>query len=50
MERAWSKDAVDWAIENKLIEGDTNGDMKLHQPLTREELCVIFKRYDDLQK
>lgn len=44
---AWSKDAVSWAVENKLMEGGTNGDLMLRSPITREQFCVMLKRYHD---
>ena len=44
---AWSKDAVSWAVENKLMEGSTNGDLMLRSPITREQFCVMLKRYHD---
>lgn len=44
---AWSKDAVTWAVENKLMEGSTNGDLMLRSPITREQFCVMLKRYHD---
>lgn len=44
---AWSKDAVTWAVESKLMEGATNGDLMLRSPITREQFCVILKRYHD---
>lgn len=44
---AWSKDAVAWAVENKLMEGGTNGDLMLRSLITREQFCVILKRYHD---
>ena len=43
----WSKDAVKWATENKLMSGDKNGDLMLRSPLTREQFCVMLKRYHD---
>ena len=46
----WSKDAVNWAIQNGLLKGDGNGDLMLHSPLTREQFCVMLKRYHDFQK
>ena len=45
---AWSKDAVNWALENRLLLGDSNGDLKLRENLTREQFCVMLKRYHDL--
>ena len=44
---AWSKDAVSWAVENKLMEGSTNGDLMLRSTITREQFCVMLKRYHD---
>ncbi len=46
----WSKDAVNWALQNRLLLGDANGDLMLRSPLTREQFCVMLKRYHDLQK
>ena len=45
---AWSKDAVNWALENRLLLGDSNGDLKLRENLTREQFCVMLKRYHDM--
>ncbi len=44
----WSKDAVDWAVENGLLQG-SGGDLMLRSPATREQIIVILKRYDDLK-
>ena len=44
---SWSKDAVTWAVDNKLMEGGTNGDLMLRSPITREQFCVMLKRYHD---
>jgi len=46
----WAKDAVDWAIEKKLIVGDERGNLLLHSYLTREQFCVLLKRYHDMMK
>ena len=40
----WSKEAVNWALENHLLLGDENGDLKLRGHLTREQFCVMLKR------
>lgn len=42
----WAADAVQWAVENKLINGTGSG-WDWQQPVTREQLAVILKRYDD---
>ena len=44
---SWSKDAVAWVVDNKLMEGGTNGDLMLRSPITREQFCVMLKRYHD---
>jgi hypothetical protein len=42
----WSKDAVAWAVANKLLQG-ADGNLMLRSPLTREQFCVMLKRYQD---
>ena len=44
----WSKEAVNWALENHLLLGDENGDLKLRGHLTREQFCVMLKRYHNM--
>ena len=44
----WAKDAVEWAVSNKLLLGDERGNLRLGDPLTREELAVILQRYSRL--
>lgn len=46
---SWSKDAVEWAVENGLMVGDTVGNLMLRSPITREQFCVMLKRYHDLK-
>ena len=46
----WSKDAVDWAVTNKLLLGDEKGNLLLRSPITREQFCVVLKRYHDTFK
>lgn len=43
----WAKEAVEWAVDNGLMVG-SNGDLMLHSPVTREQLCVMLKRYHDI--
>jgi N-acetylmuramoyl-L-alanine amidase len=45
----WAKEAVDWAKDNKLISGDTGGDLALHSYLTREQFCVMLKRFNEMK-
>ena len=44
----WAAEAVQWAQEQGIIKGDQYGNLQLHQPLTREELCVLLYRYSQL--
>lgn len=44
----WAKEAVEWAIENKIILGDENGNYKLHDNCTRQEMLIFLKRLCDL--
>lgn len=40
----WALDAVEWCVDNKILLGDPNGDLMLHQPLTREQACLVAQR------
>lgn len=44
----WSREAVAWATGNHLLQGGAGGDLMLHSPLTREQFCVMLKRYHDV--
>ena len=41
----WAKDAVNLALRNGILKGDERGDLMLHSPVNREQLCVMLKRY-----
>ena len=41
----WSRDAVNWAVQKGILKGDERGDLLLHSPVTREQLCVMLMRY-----
>ena len=43
----WSKDAVDWCVQNGLLHGNEHGDLMLRSPISREQFCVMLKRYHD---
>ena len=40
----YAKEAVDWAIKNKIIVGNDVGDLKLHSTVTRQDLLVMLFR------
>lgn len=44
----WSKEAVEWAIENEIIFGDENGDLMLRKSCTREQMLVFLHRFAEL--
>lgn len=44
---AWAKESVEWAIKNKILVGDSNGNLKLREALTREQMCALLKRFHD---
>ena len=44
---SWSKESVEWAVAEGLMAGGTNGDLMLRSPITREQFCVMLKRYHD---
>lgn len=41
---AWAQEAVDWAVENKILFGDENGNYKLHDNCTRQEMLIFINR------
>ena len=44
---AWASDAVKWCVDNKILHGDEKGDLMLHQPMTREQACLVAQRLYD---
>lgn len=40
----WARESVDWALRFGILQGSTGGDLMLHKPLTREEMCVMLHR------
>lgn len=47
---AYAKDAVAWAVSNGVLCGDSNGNLALHTPITRQYTIVMLKRLNDLFK
>lgn len=41
---AWAADAVAMAVKAGVLVGDDKGDLKLHSPVTRQELAVMLAR------
>jgi GH25 family lysozyme M1 (1,4-beta-N-acetylmuramidase) len=44
----WSEKAVKWCKENGIMIGDENGDLMLHQNVTREQMAVMLHRLYNL--
>lgn len=40
----WSADALDWAVNNGIIYGDENGNFRLREYCTREQMLVFLYR------
>lgn len=45
----WAVEAVEWAKNNGVLKGDDNGNLKLHDICTRQEVLVFLNRYDSLK-
>lgn len=41
-----SKEAVEWAKVNGILQGNTSGDLMLSSPCTREQIAVFLYRYN----
>ena len=50
MTEDWAKEAIEWAVENKILYGDENGDYQLDKPCTRREMVAFLHRLYQLVK
>lgn len=39
------KEGVEWAIANGILTGDSEGDLMLSQPVTRQQMCTMLHRF-----
>lgn len=39
------KEGVEWAQNSGILAGDATGDMKLSQPVTRQQMCTMLLRF-----
>ena len=46
----WARDAVNFAVKNKILYGDEHGNYKLHSGCTRQEMLIFLYRYYKLLK
>lgn len=44
------REGVAWAVEKGILRGGADGDLMLHQGVTREQLCTMLYRYDERNK
>lgn len=44
------KEGVEWAIAQGILAGNQQGDLKLSEPLTRQQFCTMLLRYDKRNK
>lgn len=48
---SWAADSVDYAIKNGIFCGDENGNYKLHDKCTRQEMIVfLYRAYNTIKK
>ena len=45
---SYAAEAVKWARENKIIQGDANGNLQMHQPCTVQKVVVLLWRFAKL--
>ena len=46
---AYGKEAVEWAVKEGIMQGSTDGDLMLTQPITRQQFAVMLWRYHQKQ-
>ena len=46
----WSKSVIDWAADNGIVNGFEDNTFRPEQYVTREQLCAVLKRYDELKR
>lgn len=39
------KEGVDWAVKNGILTGNSEGDLMLSQPVTRQQMCTMLYRF-----
>lgn len=42
------KEGVEWAVANGILTGDSEGDLMLSQPVTRQQMCTMLHRLWEL--
>ena len=44
------KEGVEWAVKNGILQGNSNGDLMLSSPVTRQQMCTMLYRLYKLDK
>ena len=44
------KEGVEWAVANGILTGNSEGDLMLSQPVTRQQMCTMLHRLWELMK
>ena len=44
------KEGVEWCKEQGILQGDTTGNLRLSDSVTRQELCTMLQRFYELVK
>ena len=42
------KEGVEWAVKNGILTGNSEGDLMLSQPVTRQQMCTMLHRLWEL--
>lgn len=42
------KEGVEWAVKNGILTGNSEGDLMLSQPVTRQQMCTMLHRFYEL--
>ena len=45
---AYAREAVEWAVAEGLLRGDDTGNLRLHEPITRQDVVVLLYRVKSL--
>ena len=44
------KEGVEWAVRSGILTGSADGDPMLSQPVTRQQMCTMLRRYNKLER
>lgn len=44
------KEGVEWAVKNGILTGNSEGDLMLSRPVTRQQMCTMLYRMWKLMK